>query len=143
MSCIDKLLSEIINKYKDSFVSHEEPVKKEVVETPKEKLPADSEVPSRPEMESSFLFKYFDEDPLETTEKIKSRIMDIYEMINGDKSFDGLNIQKILMNIEGRIGSPDYGKSRVDHVYQYLRLGEEMDLLQKQRMKYETQDSDN
>jgi hypothetical protein len=135
------LLKEIIERYKAGIVNHTEVKKEAPIE--RGQLPVDSTVPSKPVMESASLFKYFDEDPLETSEKIKERIVSIYEMLNGDDAYDELNLRKMLMKIEGRIGSPDFGKSRVDHVYQYLRLGQEMEMLQKQKEKYETQDSDN
>jgi hypothetical protein len=75
-------------------------------------------------------------DFLGADEADKNVVTDIYKMIDGGRGLDITDILWGINNVESKIGTPPLGVSRIQHLYNYLMIEEQINGLRKKQMAY-------
>lgn len=65
------------------------------------------------------------------------KLADIYRMATGDEMYDMEQILLFLRGIEQKLGATPIGETRLNRVYNYLRLMDSMRVLEAKKQMYE------
>lgn len=66
----------------------------------------------------------------------RETILDIARLVDGGKGLDIVDIMWEIKNLEGRIGAPPLGMSRLQHLYNFVKIDSQISKLRKQQEAY-------